>query len=947
LARGEASAYNTPVNEVKQILRTKLYIPPVRAGIASRPRLLERLDGNPDARLLLVAAPAGFGKTTLLAEWVATKQQVAVATKQRVAVATKQRVAVATKQRVAVATKQQVAVATKQQVAVATKQPEAAVAWLSLDEQDDDPSRFYAYLMAALQTIDPTIGRSVQEALRSTQLAALSPESVITLLLNDLSQRAQPGILVLDDYQVIHAPAIHQAIQFWLDNQPPGFQLALTSRSTPPLALSRLRVRHELVEIDADDLRFTPAESADFLNQVMKLDLTPEDMRSLTARTEGWIASLQLAALSLQGNPDPHDFVLNFAGDDRFVMDYLMEEVLQRQPGYIRDFLLQTSLLTRLNVQLCNAVTGQVGGQQILEDLDQRNLFVVPLDSRRHWYRYHQLFAEFLAVHLERTSPEKIPLIHKRAADWYAANDYPIEAVDHALLAGDFSAAADLMAGVADDILWGKGQLATLLRWIDSLPDGVRISHTRLALMRGWALYASGQWDRMEQELPRLEGLVQAEDDPTLAARWQGELLVLRAERAIFRSDIAQARRFFQQAEVLLADDEGLANGMLHQGLGYIYRLEGAVKQALVSLKKAHVNAQANGYVAAQLFSLYDIAAVHLLAGNLTGVLDCYAEMEQAVHDSLVNPMIASQDVVRGMALYEQGHLDKAAERLERSVVGAQTIGMFGFARMAHLALARLRQSQGNSQTALAEIQAALQLARQGETHWVVAQAKAMQARVLLAQARADEVAAWAALVARPLAERGFLPRVQQQQEQIVYARYLLATGVLEHCAALLDSLAVTAEAAGWCSHLVEIHLLAALCAQAQGGTTAALLPLGAALHLGEKLGYVQIFLDDGPGLRPLLEVAQKSDTFALSLLARIPTDATPLSPTSGLAEPLTRRETEILRLVAAGLSNQQIANRLTIALGTVGKHTSNIFVKLDAPNRTAAVLRAGELGLV
>src|SRR5438105_675409 len=408
---------------VTPLLETKLYVPKWRRGLVPRPRLSERLNRGAESKLTLVSAPAGFGKTTLLADWLA-----AVAVDGR------------------------------------------TVTWLSLDQSDNYPASFWTYLIAALQTADPHIGASAISLLQSPQPPPI--EAVLSLLLNELSGMPTDVVLVLDDYHVIDARDIHDGMVFLLDHLPPPLHLVIASRADPPLSLARLRARGELVEIRAADLRFTPDEAAVYLNQAMGLDLPAHDLAVLEDRTEGWIAALQLAALSVKGREDTATFIAGFSGDDRYIVDYLVEEVLKRQPDQIRQFLLQTSVLDRLNGMLCDAVTGQDSGpgNGMLEALERANLFVVPLDDRRRWYRYHHLFADVLHARLLVEQPEKVPELHRRASAWYERNGEMSEAIRHALAAGEFSKAADLIELAAPGLRRDR-QEAALLGWLAALPD--------------------------------------------------------------------------------------------------------------------------------------------------------------------------------------------------------------------------------------------------------------------------------------------------------------------------------------------------------------------------------------------------------------------------------------------------------------------------------------------
>ena len=433
------------------LLETKLYVPKLRRGVVARPRLSEHLSrGAAESKLTLISAPAGFGKTTLVAEWLA-----ATATKER------------------------------------------SAAWLSLDQSDNDPASFWSYLVAALQTAGPVVGATALSLLQPPQAPI---EAVLATLLNELSAVPNDLVLVLDDYHVIDAREIQGGMEFLLDHLPPRLHVVIATRADPALPLSRLRARGELAEIRAADLRFTPDEAGAYLNEVMGLDLAARDVAALEGRTEGWIAALQLAALSMRGRDDVAGFIAGFAGDDRYIVDYLVEEVLQRQPERVRDFLLQTSILDRLTGPLCDAVTGQEDGKATLEALERGNLFVVPLDNSRRWYRYHHLFADVLRAHLLNERPERLPAVHRQASNWYEEHGMRSEAIAHALSARDFARAADLVELAFPAMRKIRAEYA-VLDWLKALPEGVIRTRPVLSVTYAGVLLANAHLEGAEAHL--------------------------------------------------------------------------------------------------------------------------------------------------------------------------------------------------------------------------------------------------------------------------------------------------------------------------------------------------------------------------------------------------------------------------------------------------------------
>ena len=883
---------------VDLLLQTKLYVPPIRPSLVSRPQLINKLNESLQGKLTLVAAPAGFGKTTLVAAWIGEQQAVA----------------------------------------------ELPIAWLSLDEGDNDLPRFLRYLMAAVQQADGRLGQTALTMLQThtDANANLPVQALLTSLVNDLAA-ASSLVVVLDDYHFISETAVHDSLAFLLDHLPSQSHIIITSRTDPPLPLARLRVRHQLNEIRAEDLKFTGEETAVFLNRIMGLNLTSQDIVALEARTEGWAAGLQLAALSLQGQPDPHAFVQAFTGDDRQIVDYLMAEVLGRQPKYVQDFLLATAVLDRLNVRLCNAVTGQVGSQQILENLDQANLFIVPLDNRRGWYRYHHLFADFLRARLQQDDAQRIPQLHHRAADWYERNGFIDEAIEHALAASDLDRAAALIDEVVPNVLWQKGQLMTILRWLDKLPGGSRQAHPRLAVVHCWALFAARRWQVLDEHLDEVEGRLStlaAEDEERQGL--QGQILAMRAEIALFRGDLDEATRLFNEAMALLPELDMMSRVTVTQAQGYIYRLNGRVAAAEAVLQQAREYAQQRGSIIGRVSVLNDLAEVRLIEGRLTAADKLFEEIVTGLTvEPEAVPVACSAFLGLGRVALARWQLDTAVSHLQRGIHISQLGGYTGFTRQGYLSLAQVQLAQGDESAAWATLQQAIVIAQQEGIAWVMNQTALIQAQLLLAQGQS--VADWVREV--QTGERPFAPRYQQHTEQVTLAHALLEQGEVAESLALLMRLRETAVSRQWFASLIDIDLLLALGCQRQNDTPAAQSHLHNALVRAKVENNYYPFTNKGAAVATLLATA-KSSPFIQKLQQILPpVPQPPRSPT--LPEPLTDRETEILHLLATGLSNREIATKLFVAVGTVGKHTSNIFAKLDAPNRATAVLRAQELGLL
>lgn len=613
------------------LLRTKLYIPPIRPTLVVRPRLVEQINKGLQAgcRLTLVSAPAGFGKTTLIADWLARYPNDA---ENR-----------------------------------ADDPPGGA--WLSLDEGDNDPSRFLIHLVAALQQIDIEIGDTAAVMLRAQQPSPIEP--VLTSLLNDLvdmdrrGQRRFPAVLVLDDYHLIDAPAIHDAAVFLLENMPPCLHLVLVTRSDPPLPLPRWRVRGQMTEIRQADLRFTTAEAAVFLNKVMGVSLSPEQIEILEARTEGWIAGLQLAALSLRGRKDVAEFVDAFGGSHRFVMDYLAEEVIEGQPVEWQQFILQTSLLKRLCGSLCEAVTGQASGQELLEKLEASNLFLIPLDDGRTWFRYHHLFADVMADRLQRSSPEQIPELHLRAATWFRQNGLFAEAVEHALLGNDLSLAADVVESQALALL-KAGNLATLIGWLHRLPPESILERPRLAITSAWVDLLTGKLERIEEYLLAAEGNL-AETDESDALR--GEVAAIRTYHAARVGQLDQAVAQAAAALELLPKEDHSVRCVVTFVLGGVHYMRQELPLAIELMKEASQLGQQAGNMHVAVSALSSAGDLLRQLGQLADAEKAYLQALELGTGRRGKPLPMAASVYSGLA---------ALRLIEREFDGAREFALTG-----------------------------------------------------------------------------------------------------------------------------------------------------------------------------------------------------------------------------------------------------------------------------
>jgi LuxR family maltose regulon positive regulatory protein len=905
------------------LLLTKLFVPEVRPGCVPRPHLLARLNQGLCGKLTLVSAPAGFGKTTLVSEWL--------------------------------------------------QQANQPFAWLSLDDGDNDPNRFLAYLVAALQQINGDWGQTVQVVLRTPQPPP--PTTLVATLINELAADRSKVILALDDYHLVTAWPIHEALTFLLDNMPPQMRLVIITRADPPLPLARMRARGELTEVRVDDLRFTLEEAAVFLNEIMGLSLTSRQIAALEARTEGWVAGLQLAALSLQSlqrGGEVADFIEAFAGSHHYVMDYLVEEVFSRQPSHVQAFLLQTCILDRLCGPLCDAVVDSdisPLSQEMLERLEQTNLFTVPLDHERRWYRYHHLFADLLRDRLRQTQPQKVPELHRRAAAWCEHNGLMEDAVHHALQAQDFELATRLIERVAFS-LWRLSKQRTLLSWMQTLPGELVRSQPAPSLHYAAALTVTGQLDVAESILQSVESQLQGEWR-SAAQELLPHVYRLRAYVARFTGSVADAIAFSQRALALVPETEWPRHSIALLHLGHAHFLDGNAEAASQALEEVSAASRAMQHAAAYLSSIHYLAQLRVLQGRLGEALAIYQEAMQFVDEQDDAVFAGIERIGMGDLLREQNDLTAASRYLQEGLRLAELGGDFVFLRDGYIAHARLEQTLGNLDEALAFIGKAAKVVRQHRSTWETALVEAWRARLWLAQGNLVAAGRWAqtcGLAANPRpepatssVETASSRRVAGLDERLTVddaldflhefghltlARVLLAQGNPGQAERLLDRLLHCAESAGRMGRVIETLVLQSLALQAQNRLPQALVCLERALSLAEPEGYVRTFVDEGAPMAALLQRALARGVMP-DYVGRLLAAFDQAVGAQLLIEPLTGRELEVLSLLAAGLRNQEIADQLVISLATVKRHISNIYGKLGVSHRTQAIARARALGLL
>lgn len=882
------------------ILATKLYAPLHQPDAVRRPHLTERLNAGLHRKLTLVSAPAGFGKTTIVSEWISGCQRPA--------------------------------------------------AWLSLDEADSDMTRFLTYLIAALQSVEPTIGRGVMNALQSPQPPAIEP--VLTALLNDIAALCDSFTLVLDDYHVVDARPVDDALAFLIDHLPPQLHLVITTREDPRLPLARLRARGQLTELRASDLRFTTSETAAFLNQGMGLNLSDDDIAALDARTEGWIAGLQLAAISMRGSDDATSFITSFTGSHRFVLDYLVEEVLQQQPEHIQAFLLRTSILDRLCGPLCDAlvIEASISGRETLEYLERANLFLVPLDDERRWYRYHHLFAELLRQRLHQRveatagTPESgVAALHVRASEWFEASGLEIEAFHHATVANDVERAQRLIEGTGMP-LYLRGGVAPILTWLESLPEPELDARPSLWVMFASAIAVIGRLFSVEPKLVAAEAALNdvAPDDETQNLRER--IASIRSMLALMSGDpsqmdtiIAESRR----ALTYLDPDNLRERASTIWRMGLAYQNQGYRTTARDAFVDAIAACELSGNVHINIMATTCLGRLQEGDNQLHQAAETFRRVLQLVGDP-PGPVACEAYVGLGRLAYEWNHLDTAYRHGRQSVTLARQVDHSSFIA-SELLLARLHVARGDATGALASLAETEQAVLERNLWFRLPEINAAQVRVLVGQGN--------------LAEADHLAR--KYDLAISQARVHLSCGDAAAALAVLEPWRQRVEANGWEDERLRAIVLQSVAHHANGDHDMAIQRLVEALALAEPGGFVRLFIDEGPAMAHLLTEAIARGIrpdYARRLLTAYEAEGQvsrdtalppPAEPAQPLIEPLSQRELEVLRLIADGRSNREISDRLFLALNTVKGHNRVIFSKLQVQRRTEAVARARELNLI
>ncbi len=898
------------------LLQTKLFIPSLRPDLVQRSRLVERLNQGlqQGCILSLLSAPAGYGKTTLVSNWLSTLNN--------------------------------------------------PIAWLSLDAEDNDPRRFWMYVIAALQTNHPELGQTELALLQTTQLAPI--ENLLTNLINQIATLPDRFILVLDDYHLIENTEIHQSLNFLFNHFPSKLHLVIITREDPALPLPKMRVKGQLLELRAKDLCFSAAESAQFFKHRMNLDLRAEEISALEQRTEGWVAGLQMAALSMQEVNDKTGFIKAFAGDDRYVVDYLIEEVIKRQPEHIQEFLMRTAILTRLTALLCDAVTGKHTGKENLTYLEETNLFLIPLDNKRQWYRYHHLFGDLLLYRLrDKVGIDGLNQLHQSAAGWYAENGLIDEAIHHYIESEAFPQAADLMESVVVKVIV-EGRLNQVLTWLSQLPDDFILKRPLLCVSHAWVLSVTGQGtSAVERRLKDAERVLPVASQ-VQTREIQALVLNVRSYLARNQGDIPLAIQNLRQSIDLLDAENPIVRCSVNLNLGFSYSILGQLELAEQALLSAQSDGRAENAVYLTLLAMATRGIVSIAQGKLRRAEQIYREAIAyglAQNKGYPFPPAGYAYAGLGLVLCEQNDLDGAEQLLTQAIKFGELMGDWSMKRRGLLPLAWLKQIQGDHMAAQDLWQRALDVVRQAGSSRIESQVTVHQVRLWLIQAAMFPSDRSPLHAAADWADTYQQSRPDQRSFQEVFAQSTLAwvemaLSQIDQALFRIEGLIETAQVNGWNDTQIKVLVLKALACNAQGDLETALEALKTAFTEAAPEGYIRAFVDHGlPMQQLLLQAAQRglAPDYVPLLLASFPEtkekqEVTVMGksvPYQALVEPLTDRELRILQLMASGLSHSEIADALYLSVNTIKWHTTHIYRKLGVHRRANAVSRAQELGIL
>lgn len=916
---------------MEQLLSTKFYIPPTRPKFVSRPRLIERINEGLDRKLTLVSAPAGFGKTTLISDWIENFRN------------------------------------NLQDL----DNPEREIAWLTLDENDDDPVRFLMYFIAALRHADginPNFGEGVLSMLQSPQPSSI--ESSRIALINEIAARPRRIILVLDDFHLIESSNVIDNLSFILEKLPPQFHLIIISREEPNLPLSRLRARDQMNEIGAAELRFNSFESLDYFQRVLGITLSEQDIKALDSRTEGWITGLQMAGVHMEGHEDPTELIKEFTGSHRLVMDYLLEEVLEKQSEDMQRFLLQTAILNRLSAPLCDALTGKSDSQEVLNSLDQANLFIIPLDGERRWYRYHHLFKDLLYQRLQSIQPDAMGNLQLKASSWYQNNGFFSEAIEHALVAGDSEYLANLIK-INLDAIWQHGDHLKLERWLKAIPNNVLASSSRLSVLYAWNLFVRGYPNLADQYLAAAEEVLKisrgpssslpkvdqkAFSDEEMNKLW-GKYFSIRALMASYRGDADNIILYARNALDYLPKHELAWRLACIIALGDAHSFDGDPAAAYKVRLEAQEMSSNSGNAYLMMLTSQRLAITLLQQGHLPKVIDiCQRYVKFASENGIAQSDIAGWLLaIWGEALAEVNEMNDALSKVEKGVELTEQGGDVMLIIWTRLCLVRVLFTRGEVSDAEKVLQKVENLSMEYDCPlWITSHISYLKIRLLLANDKIELASNWAETSGLSINQ---IPPRLREIEYMGLVRILLAQDKLDETDQLFDYLIEITEGKGHILRLIEILIIQSLVYEARGKTDQAISILEKAISKAEPGGFIRLFVDEGPPLARLLYEAYNrgiAQEYISTLLAAflIPEFQHPVFKRrihlgTELITPLTDREIEILQLISEGLTNKEIASRLYLSLSTVKVHNMHIYEKLNVSNRREAVIRAKVLGIL
>jgi LuxR family maltose regulon positive regulatory protein len=893
---------------LEQLLTTKLYIPPYRSDLVQRPHLYLHLDEGLTRKLTLIAAPTGFGKSTLVIGWLSETGR--------------------------------------------------SVAWLSIDPGDNDPVRFWTYLIAAIQTIYPEIGVEARQIVSAPQLRSTEPVEIS--LINDISQLADDLIVILDDYHIIEAGQVHASLSYLLEHQPSNLHLILITRTDPSISLARIRAHSQLIEIRAEDLQFSTEEAATLLNEKMGLNLKPEYIEALNTYTESWPVGLQLAALSLKRQPSYDTFMEEFTGGHKFILDYLTEEVLVTLPDEQREFLLRTSILERFCDKLCRIITGDPSINQVLEEIQKSNLFLIPLDTNGRWFRYHHLFAEVLYALLERDHPEEISALHLKAAAWFESEGYHGEAVDHALRSGDMAQAREQVLKHWMPVLH-RGEVATVQRWLDELPECKNGSDPSVPLARCWVLFLSGKNSAIEPHLEQVSNAYERLVSEGTLSGDQRDLIA--AQMAMMRSVLARDRGDHTMSVAYAEEATRLLPSELMEGLGTQWNMLAAARAgagdfdgAIEAYERGITLSHAEGNLIGAYGCVYGQVMYMLLQGRLHEAERlCRSAIERAVSESHGDlPAAGSLHIAMARIELEQNHLDEAGAYLNTGLRIARPGGFGEAVRTGRHLRAHLATAHGDLDAAAAIFQDTAQIVNAMDDPYLIGELNREWGMLCIKAGDLDAAREKLHIIEEKSAATQHANLLLWRRW--LFPRLLCAEGRYEETLTALDESIRCARAVNGDGELIRLLPLQAVALDELGDRRSARSALREALALGAPGGYIWRWLDAGPELEPLLrdlreigEMSQASQIYLDSLLdAFSATYGESTQPQVGeLLDPLTPRELEIMRLICKGYSNPEIAAELVVTVNTIKKHTSNIYGKLGVRSRTQAIARAQQLNLL